>query len=185
MAAMRPSNEIGLVRPRPQTGARGGLRRTTFAVLALVVVPLTLAMPSIASGVTWTGQGDGTSWDHGKNWSSNQVPERDDEVTIGPQPPGNVKLNGNRRVKGLTLHTGGYIDGHKQVGGRSVLSHRLTISDHLTWTGGEINSHATLKAGSESKISGPNTKSLGAGSNRGERRHAHVRGRRQDGEPLA
>lgn len=109
MPAIRPSQEDCLDRPQREAAPGFRLWRTRSVLVGVAVVLVTLAVPSIASAVTWTGQGDGTSWDDGKNWSSSQVPEADDEVTIGPQPPGNVKLNGNRRVKGLTLNTGGYI----------------------------------------------------------------------------
>ena len=141
-------------------------QRRRFAIVVAVIFLLALAVPSIASaGLTWTGKGDQTSWDNKKNWSPEQVPEATDEVTIGIRAPGdvagNVQLNGNRRVKGLTLYTSGYIDGRKAVGGRTVMSHRLTISEHLTWKGGEINSHVTLQAGSASRISGMATKNLG------------------------
>ena len=75
-----------------------------------------------ADTITWTGNGDGTSWSDGGNWDLNREPWETDDVVIDGVA---VTANGNRRIpNSLTLlNDASYsIDGEIQFGNEGVLA---------------------------------------------------------------
>src|SRR5271165_1145815 len=51
--------------------------------------------------VSWTGLGDGTTWQVAKNWSSNAVPGASDDVTINVANNPTIIYNGTSTIQSL------------------------------------------------------------------------------------
>jgi len=63
---------------------------------------LMISIPGYAAAqtISWTGSGDGTSWNQAANWSENRVPDSQDDVAITlngtytvVQPSSNITIN--------------------------------------------------------------------------------------------
>jgi hypothetical protein len=70
--------------------------------LLLTGLVIMFAIPNLLFGqeISWTGEGDGTSWNQAANWSENRVPGSEDDVAITlngtytvTQPSGNITIN--------------------------------------------------------------------------------------------
>lgn len=95
--------------------------------------------------VTWLG-GDG-DWSDQANWSSNDVPNDDDNVIINN---GNITMDVPAIVKSLKLTAGNILGNFS-----------LIVNDTLTWSGGEIEINSTTHAGIL-MLSGPTAISNGS-----------------------
>jgi hypothetical protein len=88
----------------------------------------------VPSAVSWTGAGDGTSWNDLHNWSSLRVPGSGDDVTI-TATSAKIGISTAVTVNSLNLNNSGQYawlslpsDGHTD----------LTITGLFTWTDGEL-----------------------------------------------
>ena len=123
-------------------------------------------------GISWTGNGDGTSWDDSANWSSSAVPGPDADILIALDPgspysidiPGEVTVNSmlitspNAQINiqnSLSVLTT-YIQSGGALGGPGDLS----AAGLLTWSGGEFNGAGTIYPESGMEISGSEIKVL-------------------------
>jgi hypothetical protein len=88
----------------------------------------------VPSAVSWTGAGDGTSWNDLHNWSSLKVPGAGDDVTISVSGA-KIGISTPVTVNSLNLNLSGQyawlsLPGNSQTD--------LTISSLFTWTDGEL-----------------------------------------------
>ncbi|MBX3381785.1 MAG: hypothetical protein KF805_16955, partial [Phycisphaeraceae bacterium] len=73
-----------------------------FRALALCALAAAFLPRAFADTLTWTGAGDGSSFNQAANWSPAKVPASDDDCAIGPGAPA-VQVLGNPSVRSLTL----------------------------------------------------------------------------------
>jgi len=66
---------------------------------------LLLVMPKLLFGqaISWTGDGDGVSWNNAANWSENRVPGAEDDVLITLNGTYTVEQTGNVTVNSIIL----------------------------------------------------------------------------------
>jgi len=80
------------------------------------------------SFITWTGAGDGTSWNDATNWNENRVPGATDGLVFIPDVAGTSIINvvGNRTVQSLISE-----ETIRAYGGRLTLTEGNSILDEL------------------------------------------------------
>lgn len=98
-------------------------------LLAALVVP-SLALGAGPADVTWTGLGDGISWNNAANWSSEpNLPGPDDDVVIGPGATAvrltDASVRSLNLSRNLVFEPGGI---GLQIGGDLMLGSNATIS---------------------------------------------------------
>jgi hypothetical protein len=92
-----------------------------------------LEFRTLLSNVSWTGQGDGTSWTDASNWSDDRVPGASDDVTIDLSGDPTIQItSGDQSIHSLTLTDS------LNVGGGS-----LSVTSGLTMTGGSLTASGT------------------------------------------
>ena len=123
-------------------------------------------------GVSWTGTGDGASWDDPDNWSSTAVPGPDSDILIALDPgtPYTITVPGQVTVNSLLLTSGtaglsiqdslsvltSYIQSGGTLGGPGAMS----IAGQLTWNSGTISGGGTLYPTGGMDIAGSGAKVL-------------------------
>jgi hypothetical protein len=88
------------------------------------------------SAVSWTGKGDGTSWNDGQNWSSQAVPGATDDVTINLANSQTIvysSASGNTTVKSLSGD-----DPLSITGGSLTITSSSTLTGDVSMTGGSL-----------------------------------------------
>ena len=117
-------------------------------------------------GVSWTGNGDGSSWDDPANWSSTAVPDADSDILIALNPgsPYSITVPGNVTVNSLVLSNENaelsiqdslsvltsFIQSGGTLGGPGAVS----VTGQLTWSGGSMSGSGTLYPDSGMEIAG-------------------------------
>lgn len=145
------------------------LTRTLFVLRAVIVVCAAAVLPAVgtAQTVTWTGAGDGVSWNQASNWSPAALPGAANDVVI-PAGAG-INLNTAATIRSLTTDRA-----VTQTAGCSV----LTITNGITFTSaaGSLTTATsnceTLRLSGSQSISGPgqlisrngNTRVFGSGT---------------------
>ena len=86
---------------------------------------------TLLSNITWSGSGDGTSWNVAANWIGGQVPGAGDDVVIAAPNGTTIQLSGNISIR--SLNTANNIDAvpgtNLQIGGQNcIISGRLTFN---------------------------------------------------------
>src|SRR6056297_694411 len=123
-------------------------------------------------GVSWTGNGDGVSWDDPDNWSSTAVPGADSDILIalGPGTPYTITVPGQVTVNSLLLSSGSaglsiqdslsvltsYIQSGGTLGGPGAMS----VDGQLTWNSGTMSGGGTLYPTGSMEIAGSGAKVL-------------------------
>jgi len=123
-------------------------------------------------GVSWTGNGDGTSWDDAANWSSTSVPGTDSDVLIAFDPgtaytisvPGEITVNSllitspnvDLSIQDSLSVLATYIQTDATLSGPGA----ITVADKLTWNSGTMSGSGSLYPESELEITGNGTKVL-------------------------
>jgi hypothetical protein len=108
--------------------------------LARCVVPVTaavLANPRLsqAASVTWTGNGDGSSWTDASNWTalpSDTYPG--DDLTFGGGAVGTVNLLGNELANSLTFNAGFTLDPPSNTDTLSLTAGSVAVAGGVTAT---------------------------------------------------
>lgn len=102
-------------------------------------------------GVSWTGNGDGSSWDDSANWSSAAVPGADSDILIALDPgspytitvPGDVTVNSillNSPTADLSIQDSlSVLSSYIHSGGTLSGPGDLSVTGLLTWNSGNIN----------------------------------------------
>ena len=93
---------------------------------------------------TWTGRGDGTTWEDGANWSSDSVPGSSDYACLPPLTPTAVTLSSSVSIAGLLVEGGTSLT----LTGAGTSS--LTVSGTITNDGTIISDPGTSSQGSRS-----------------------------------
>ncbi|WP_340106251.1 cohesin domain-containing protein [Rhodohalobacter sp. 8-1] len=125
-------------------------------------------------GVSWTGNGDGSSWDDPANWSSTAVPGTDSDILIGLNPgnsytitvPGDVTVNSillSSPTAELSIQDSmsvltSYIQSGGTLGGPGAVS----VTGQLTWNSGTMSGAGTVYPLNGMEISGSGGKVLNA-----------------------
>jgi hypothetical protein len=142
--------------PRPARHTQPPRWSVVCARLCLILLLTGLALLAVpgrasATVLTWTGMGDGTSWADPANWSPQQVPSSDDELTVRRLPGGPmvVTLPAGAEIGKLTLAEGGTLTGGS-----------IRVTKEFTWLGGTLATAATLAQGTTTTISGSDVKDL-------------------------
>ena len=80
------------------------MKKTTYLVtLILLVTPLNILAEQILS--TWTGGGDGASWNDPYNWNPAIIPDNDvNTFAVTVDDSGNIYLKQNRTVDQLICY---------------------------------------------------------------------------------
>ena len=99
-------------------------------ILLISLVVLTAA-PSPAASVSWSGDGDGTSWGDPFNWSSGTVPSANDDVLINAGGNLTVVLRGSQSVQSLENHNTLWIQGGN-AGSHALLTSANGVTNHGT-----------------------------------------------------
>jgi hypothetical protein len=131
-------------------------RTLTGALLACGFVG---APDAAADVVTWTGAGDGTSWNDTDNWDSPRLPGAGDDVVIDMMGA-NVELGSVAEIAtlqcmgALTINANGLLDISGPSSARALnvagdLSGAgdLAIDETMTWTGGTLTGPGELQIG--------------------------------------
>lgn len=107
-------------------------------------------------GVSWTGSGDGTSWDDPSNWSSTAVPGPDSDILIALDPgsPYTISVPGDVTVNSLLLSSEtadlsiedslSVITSYIQSGGTLSGPGALSVSGLFSWNSGLFSGSGTL-----------------------------------------
>lgn len=117
-----------------------------IAALSAVLALGGLAPAHATQTFTWTGGGSNDSWSNPDNWSTDDVPGTDAVVVI-PELSGQVvkvELGGAVTVAGLQVLGGPGED--VQFGSDAIGS--VTVTNSMTWTGGDIGVPVNIPAGS-------------------------------------
>ena len=110
---------------------------------------------TLLSNVSWTGQGDGTTWTQASNWSNDAVPTASDDVTINLSGNPTIQITtGSQSVHSLTS-----TDPLSISGGSLSVAASSTISGGLTMTGGSL---AASGSGVSLTVTGTTTDSGGS-----------------------
>ncbi|MGH7131661.1 MAG: GC-type dockerin domain-anchored protein [Phycisphaerales bacterium] len=104
------------------------MTRWLWSLVALVIPSLTLGAGPVS--VTWTGLGDGVSWNNAANWSSApSLPGLDDDVVIGPGATAvrlaDASVRSLSLARNLVFEPGGI---GLQIGGDLILANNATVS---------------------------------------------------------
>ena len=129
-------------------------RLISLAATAAVAVTMVFALPAHAAGqsYSWTGMGtDHTFWSNPQNWAPNGVPGNGDSVTVGSLPggPSDITEIPTVSLSSLTLNETAnnvYLDG--------AAANTLTVTQSLSWSGGDVSVPLTLAAGATGVITG-------------------------------
>ena len=130
--------------------------------------------------ITWTGEGDATSWDDSANWDLDRVPGTDDLVVIPNVGPTTevVYASGSTCVYSVTCSEPFVLqDGDLSIGSNSTFSNSFTLETPATlsglgdvtvegtfnWSGGTLSGAASTLANGGLFISGTDTKDLRRG----------------------
>ena len=122
------------------------MRYTTVLLLAFSIA---LPCSAGAATVTWTGGGDGTTWEDADNWDTPAVPGVGDDVVINPVGAVTISLSTITEINSLTL------DGSATLVVTAILGLNATSSigpdAELQWGGlmggtGPLNNAGTLTA---------------------------------------
>ena len=88
----------------------------------------------LLSNVSWTGQGDGTTWTEASNWSDDVVPGPSDNVTITKSGNPTIAItSGTQSVESISS-----TDLISISGGSLSVAANSTLSGGLTMTGGSL-----------------------------------------------
>lgn len=110
--------------------------------------------------VSWSGGGDGTSWNDARNWSGGAVPTATDDVVINMAGTYTVNLNVDAAVNSLTLNAPTAIFqsiGHTfTVSSASTLTAGTVVWRNSTWAGvGTLTNNAAILEEGTSSITSP------------------------------
>jgi autotransporter-associated beta strand protein len=103
---------------------------------------------------TWTGAGDGTSWNNPANWSSDQVPGPLDDAVI--DLAGNPTIVYNAAAGNTTIHALTCSDTLSITGGSLTVTANSTVSGSFSMTGGTLaasGANVTLTVGGSTTVS--------------------------------
>jgi phage baseplate assembly protein gpV len=114
------------------------------------------------NAVSWTGQGDGSSWADGRNWSGGAAPGTGDDVTINStfstvNHPGTDSVQSLTILGGTLANSGGLTTGALTLGGSfSTLNDTgsLTVNGAFTWTNGNFTGTGHTALNGASSLSG-------------------------------
>ncbi len=143
--------------------------RLAGALGCMMACMMALAVAPAAAQITWTGDGDGTSWSDPANWSPATVPGAGDVATIGTTAT--VTLASATTVAHLTLSSAGAtlileaaltLDRLDLASGTLTGTADLTVSDSLAWSGGTMSGSGTTTLGRTGALLGSQTKTLDA-----------------------
>jgi hypothetical protein len=113
----------------------------------VIAVLVSLAVPALASAsITWTGQGDGSSWSDAANWSPEVVPGASDSAVIPTGLDAHVVVPSSTTVKGL------------EFDGTNLEGSSVTVTNNFIWDDGAIS--LTLDSPGTASIGGTTTKQL-------------------------
>ncbi len=115
--------------------ARRGVRRSGRPRHRAVHWTLDSLEPrTLLSNVSWTGQGDGTTWTDASNWSNDAVPGPSDNVTISKSGNPTIAIAaGTQSVNSISS-----TDPISISGGSLSVAANSTLSGGLTMTGGSL-----------------------------------------------
>ncbi|CAN5641156.1 hypothetical protein BH09PLA1_BH09PLA1_09920 [soil metagenome] len=129
---------------------------------------LTITQQAVANG-TWTGSGDGVSWNQNTNWSNNVVPGSGDSVTINVPGDPTINVAGAQSVLSVNSSEALNITGSLSVAQSSTFNAAVTLSGGtfdgagnatfsggLTWNGGSMTGagNTTIPIGASLNITG-------------------------------
>ena len=157
-----PDQETDLILKRVQFNEPGSDTPTTTRVDGSIAI----------EGVSWTGNGDGTSWDDPANWSSTNVPGTESDILIALDPGSTytISVPDVVTVKSLLLTSPNvtlsvqdsmsvlatYIQTDATLSGPGA----LTVADKLTWNSGTMSGSGSLYPLTELEIAGNGSKVL-------------------------
>ncbi len=115
--------------------ARRGVPRTGRPRQRAVHLTLDSLEPrTLLSNVSWSGQGDGTTWTDASNWSDDAVPGPSDNVTISKTGNPTIAIaSGTQSVNSISS-----TDPISISGGSLSVAANSTLSGGLTMTGGSL-----------------------------------------------
>ncbi len=109
-------------------------RKTSGSRRSAVLQVDSLEPRTLLSNVSWTGQGDGTTWTQASNWSNDAVPTASDDVTINLSGNPTIQITtGTQSVHSLTS-----TDPLSISGGSLSVAASSTLSGGLAMTGGSL-----------------------------------------------
>jgi hypothetical protein len=75
------------------------IKISLISFLAFFVLPIS----ALAQNISWTGDGDGTSWGQASNWSENRVPGPEDDVAVMLNGTYTISQSGNIHINSLVF----------------------------------------------------------------------------------
>ncbi len=146
--------------------ASAGSLLPVFRSLTALLVALLPVLAARADTITWTGSGDGTSWNDPANWSGNAVPGAEDDVLITNDGTYTVVLNVHATINSLTL--GGESGTQTLRTGSATLTMNaastIGASGAVEWTGGTIEGGPLTNEGLMTLTGTATSMTLGAGT---------------------
>lgn len=103
----------------------------------------------LLAAITWDGGGDGVNWSSQNNWSNNQLPTANDDVTISLASTAQVVLSTNASVKSLISNRP-----FAQTGGTLSATNGTTLHNNFDWSGGTHTGAVLCSEGTVVNITG-------------------------------
>ena len=127
------------------------------AALAVALAVLAATPAHAATAYTWTGQGtDHTYWSNAQNWSPNGVPTNGDSVSVGSLPGGPSDITA---IPTVSLASLSIAETANNIYLDATAASTLTVTNSLSWSGGDISVPLTLAAGATGVITGQSVSS--------------------------